>query len=180
MPWLVAGDFNEIRAMVEKEGRLFRNPRQMVAFREVLSDCSLQDLGFQGAEFTWNNNCEYTAFVHERLDRGVANSDWMVWFPRVVVCHNSFASSDHMGILIDLMPMPPMNQRKQRKLFHFDHTCLREEGCEPVINAAWNKKQFGTPLYQLTQKIKQCRIDLLLWSQSHTRVTTKIIQEKKA
>jgi hypothetical protein len=36
----------------------------------------------------------------------------------------------------------------------------------------------GTAMYRVTQKIKQCRINLLQWSQSHVRVTPKLIDSK--
>ena len=45
--WLVVGDFNEIVSLNEKSGREGRSLGQMVAFREALSDCSLQDLGIK-------------------------------------------------------------------------------------------------------------------------------------
>ena len=55
LPWLVLGDFNEITALNEQWGRIDRNLAQMTAFCEALSDCSLQDLGYHGAAFTWPN-----------------------------------------------------------------------------------------------------------------------------
>jgi hypothetical protein len=47
----VLGDFNEIISLEEKWGGGDRNFNQMNAFREVLLDCSLQDLGYIGADF---------------------------------------------------------------------------------------------------------------------------------
>ena len=55
LPWLVLGDFNEITSLEEKWGQEDQNLAQMAAFREALSDCSLQDLGYRGPEFTWSN-----------------------------------------------------------------------------------------------------------------------------
>ena len=46
------GDFNEITQLEEKSGREDRNANQIQGFQEVLLDCSLQDLGFVGGEFT--------------------------------------------------------------------------------------------------------------------------------
>jgi hypothetical protein len=50
----------------------------MKAFRDVLQDCSLSDLGFQGSLFTWTNGREGDDFIKERLDRAVANHEWCV------------------------------------------------------------------------------------------------------
>ena len=49
------GDFNEITALNEQWGRIDHNLAQIAAFCEALSDCSLQDLGYHGAAFTWSN-----------------------------------------------------------------------------------------------------------------------------
>ena len=56
LPWLCAGDFNEIMYGHEKKGGPPRNRKQMENFRMALADCGLRDLGFRGDKFTWRNN----------------------------------------------------------------------------------------------------------------------------
>ena len=55
IPWLCAGDFNEIVRSHEKlKGRL-RPSGQMQEFRDVSDECGFQDLGFEGGKFTLCN-----------------------------------------------------------------------------------------------------------------------------
>ena len=56
LPWYCLGDFNEVVKLEEMCGRLNRPEKQMQAFRNVLDDCGLVDLGFHGFPFTWCNN----------------------------------------------------------------------------------------------------------------------------
>ncbi|XP_073357687.1 uncharacterized protein [Aegilops tauschii subsp. strangulata] len=72
LPWLVIGDFNEILYSDEKEGGAPRNQSCLQAFQDALTDCSLEDLGFNGDKFTW-----FRGGLRERLDRAVSNEDWM-------------------------------------------------------------------------------------------------------
>ncbi|KAL1101097.1 hypothetical protein V6Z11_D05G275300 [Gossypium hirsutum] len=51
-PWLICGDFNEILYGFEKNGGLPREERRMEDFRQVLEECSLNDLGYSGKWFT--------------------------------------------------------------------------------------------------------------------------------
>ncbi|MBA0754491.1 hypothetical protein Gogos_021309, partial [Gossypium gossypioides] len=52
-PWLVSGDFNEIMYSYEKCGGVPREESRMEAFREVLEEYLLEDLGYSGVWFTW-------------------------------------------------------------------------------------------------------------------------------
>ncbi|MBA0767005.1 hypothetical protein Gotri_015986 [Gossypium trilobum] len=53
LSWLVCGDFNEIIYSYEnKEGALC-NEKRIEEFQQMLSDCQLEDLGFEGPWFTW-------------------------------------------------------------------------------------------------------------------------------
>ncbi|KAK3211236.1 hypothetical protein Dsin_015942 [Dipteronia sinensis] len=52
LPWICIGDFNEILWDFEKLGGIRKNWRQICDFREVLEDCSLEDMGFIGPKFT--------------------------------------------------------------------------------------------------------------------------------
>jgi hypothetical protein len=58
LPWLCAGDFNEILHQDEQRGADPRNESQMANFRDCLTDCRLADLGFSGYPFTWHNKRE--------------------------------------------------------------------------------------------------------------------------
>lgn len=55
LPWVVFGDFNEITHADEKCGWAERSDKQMIAFRDSLNFCDLQDLGFSGLNYTWCN-----------------------------------------------------------------------------------------------------------------------------
>jgi hypothetical protein len=70
LPWLCAGDFNEILFQYEQLGGNPRNQAQMDAFRECLEDCNLTDLGYKGYDYTWNNKGEEGENIQVRLDRG--------------------------------------------------------------------------------------------------------------
>ena len=105
-PWVVLGDFNEIEELDEKYGRADRGLSQMVGFREVLSDCALSNLGFIGPEYTWSNNREDAGLVRVCLDRGVAMQEWKGLFSQAIICHLTIVHSDHMGLLLDLVPGP--------------------------------------------------------------------------
>ena len=93
----------------------------MAAFHEVLANCSLQDLGFHGAAFTWSNMRLSGDLVRVRLDRSVANAEWISLFPNARVQHIVVAASDHMGLLIHMDPAQAPNIFKKKIRFRFEH-----------------------------------------------------------
>jgi hypothetical protein len=103
-PWTVSleqrpdlkGDFNEILFGYEKEGDNIRPQRCMQAFRDVLEECGLQDLGYCGDIFTWRRGK-----IRERLDRAVSNKKWVDLLPLFGVVNEDFGKSDHRPITVD-------------------------------------------------------------------------------
>lgn len=74
LPSLTTSDFNEIMLQHEKLGGFPLQQLQMVVFWEALSDAGLEDLFLQVQSTTWSKYVIDGAFVQERLDRAVANS----------------------------------------------------------------------------------------------------------
>nr|POE95051.1 hypothetical protein CFP56_15118 [Quercus suber] len=80
LPWLCAGDFNEILWSHEKLGLGPRKEGVMRDFRDTLDECGLMDLGFVGDKFTWRGK-RAAGLVLERLDRAVADNRWFALNP---------------------------------------------------------------------------------------------------
>ncbi|GMI85864.1 hypothetical protein HRI_002255700 [Hibiscus trionum] len=123
-PWLVIGDFNEILFASEKRGGLLRSERQMTSFRNVLEDCSLSDIGYRGRWFTWQKGVNSAGHVRERLDRGVANSEWWESYPNFSLTHLAHTFSDHCPLLLDTNPQ---GEQQRFHTFHFEAAWLMEE-----------------------------------------------------
>ncbi|KAJ4837579.1 hypothetical protein Tsubulata_037875 [Turnera subulata] len=75
-PWCVAGDFNAILSANEIRGSTTPLRRGCRRFQNCVDACSLEDLGFQGPQFTWHRG-----LVWECLDRALANQPWLQAFP---------------------------------------------------------------------------------------------------
>jgi hypothetical protein len=125
LPWLVLGDFNEILFSSEKEGGNPRPQGYMDAFRDALMDCGLEDLGFSGDAFTWKRGR-----IRERLDRAVANGEWMVMNPNVSVQHLDYIKSDHRPILVNTEAHVHHGTSKQRR---FEARWLQEKGFQEKV-----------------------------------------------
>jgi hypothetical protein len=54
LPWLLMGDFNEILFSDEKEGGNPRPQHYMQAFRDTLTECGLEDIGYSGIDTPGN------------------------------------------------------------------------------------------------------------------------------
>ena len=101
-PWIVIRDFKAFLHALEKKSRRPPQTSQVDAFKEALESCQLQDLGFKGYSFTWNNKRLGEANTKIRLDKGVANEAWLRKFPLNRVTHLSAHASDHLPLLLQV------------------------------------------------------------------------------
>jgi hypothetical protein len=98
LPWLCAGDFNEVLSDQEQFGGNDREEWMMEGFREVVQYCGFTDLGFSGAPFTWDNRRDGVHNIKVRLDRALADEKWLDLFGDSVVSHVQTTVSDHCAI----------------------------------------------------------------------------------
>ncbi|XWS30114.1 hypothetical protein CRYUN_Cryun24cG0090300 [Craigia yunnanensis] len=80
LPWLCAGDYNELLHVDEKIGGNERPVWQIDQFRDVMDDCLLYGLPVNGPKLTWFRGNDENASL-ERLDRGLASAEWLDLFP---------------------------------------------------------------------------------------------------
>ncbi|XP_059077878.1 uncharacterized protein LOC131876479 [Cryptomeria japonica] len=66
---ILAGDFNAILDIDDKEGGLRKSTRVMEDFREFISNCQVVDVIPKNGKFTWTNRRLNFSKISERLDR---------------------------------------------------------------------------------------------------------------
>ena len=163
MPWLVAGDFNEIISNSEKKGGNNRSYAQMQRFREALDACSFMDLGYLGSPFTWQRHFRDGHSVWERLDRALANAGWVLMFGGSKIHHLQCTTSDHSPLWI--MPdgiEPP----RSTKPFRFEEIWLADKGCSDTVLTEWCREDMDIPGFDVTHKIDRCGKALTFWSRT--------------
>ena len=166
--WMCIGDFNAILNSTEKLSKRPPDHYQMDAFREALDNCQLEDLGFRGYQYTWNNKWPGDVNTKQRLGRAMATTEWRVKFPRSIVTHLSSHASDHLPILLQVIGSKKV-QQKERRRFQFEEAWLLHEDCEDVIKQAWESGGSGSSLLDLVkQKVAACASDLHAWGAPKT------------
>ena len=93
------------------------------------------DLGFSGPDFTWHGR-RRGELIWERLDRGVANYEWLEKFPTGRMRRIHCFTSDHRPILLALDPNGE-HQRWRWKPFRFEAMWLTDLGCRDIVTRAW-------------------------------------------
>ncbi|XP_028081678.1 uncharacterized protein LOC114283052 [Camellia sinensis] len=159
-PWLCVGDFNQVGSIFEKQGGRECQVSQLCKFQELISDCNLTDLGFQGNAFTWSNHQKSAGNVRERLDRALATIDWQDLFPQVQVFHEICFGSDHCPLIINYC-VPSARVPRQ---FKFESLWTTSPGCVAIIHSEWEREQVGSHMFQLVQRLKRSQRRFWAWS----------------
>lgn len=97
---MCARDFNETRKCLEKMGGSNRSQAQIQLLREAVDECGFIDLGFVGSQFTWQKHFTDGHLIWERLNKALANNEWMLRFANSRVHHLSVISSNHSHLWI--------------------------------------------------------------------------------
>ncbi|XP_038698501.1 uncharacterized protein LOC119996067 [Tripterygium wilfordii] len=100
-------------------------------------ECQLQDLGYKGNMFTWSNRRrDPNSFIKERLDRAVANHEWLQRWEHYLVHHVKMSSSDHSCIYVFWDPSQIPRRRRTTK-FKYDPGWGCTETCKELVRQHW-------------------------------------------
>lgn len=152
--WFLGGDINAIKESDEQKGDCFRQ------FQNFMEEMEMGEVKYMGGSRTWVNNCVNEDFDEEKqgkCHRFLASPAWMLKFSKAVVLHVEKQSSDHNLLFLDANPTTV----KTKKRFCFDSRILEKPGTVEAIAQAWNKPQNGSPMFQVSARIKECRVALL-------------------
>lgn len=73
-------------------------------------------------------------YISKRLDRYLANSQWIDWFFQAVVTHGSVVYFDHLPIWLELEGS--VIQRSRKKVFQFEAMWVGERCCEQILESS--------------------------------------------
>lgn len=81
--WLIGGNFNKLLKSSKKKGGRSLNISRSSDMWEMINHCQLIDLSFKGSRYTWINKRykKRHALIYERLDRFLANHEWVQQYP---------------------------------------------------------------------------------------------------
>ncbi|KAL0004760.1 hypothetical protein SO802_012321 [Lithocarpus litseifolius] len=176
LPWLCAGDFNELTRADEKLGGNRRSHAQMQLFRDAIDECGFIDLGYSGSKFTWRKHFANGQSIWERLDRALCTNDWLQQFGATKVFHLKSSTSDHIPIWIvpNGLDPPPLSRP-----FRFEEMWLSDKGCGRTVEAVWRDDFNCEAEVQVIRKIEKCGKDLTQWSRQHFGSVRRKLKEKK-
>ena len=136
-PWLLAGDFNETKSMMERKNCSMDLIRRCNFFGNWIEANALIDLGFNGPPFTWSRGLNPATKKYARLDRGLCNQEWRVLFEEARVLHLIQNQSDHCPILI--APYGFVSPKQSTKPFKFQAAWLTHENFHDFLEENWDR-----------------------------------------
>ncbi|KAI9125415.1 hypothetical protein K1719_004031 [Acacia pycnantha] len=167
-PWLLAGDFNEIKSPLEQKGGGRVNEARCRNFNGWIQDCNLIDLEANGPFFTWKGpKWKGLDRVHKRLDRCLCNVLWQERFVNVEVRVIPRVGSDHHPIVVKLYVD---YGRHRERPFRYEVAWQLHEGFDEVIRSNWKGlEDLNGELSDVRQELQRWNSDVfvLLQSSSH-------------
>ncbi|KAI9079330.1 hypothetical protein K1719_038731 [Acacia pycnantha] len=136
-PWLLAGDFNEIKSPLEQKGGGRVNESRCTRFNGWIQNYNLLDMEAKGPFFTWKGpKWEGLDRVYKRLDRCMCNVGWLERFENAEVRVIPRLGSDHHPLLISLNVE---NKRYGQRFFRYEAAWKMHETFDDVMKSSWEE-----------------------------------------
>lgn len=154
-PWLIMGDFNEIKSNEEKRGGPRRPESTFTDFRRMLATCDFHDINAIGDRFSWTGK-RHNHNIWCCLDRVMANSEWLAHYPSAQTEFLPFEGSDHRLLVTNISG----SIGKRNGCFRYDKRHFFREGFKERIVETWNATSRET---SLNTRIKNYRKSMANW-----------------
>lgn len=118
LPWLLAGDFNLVRWLVDRSSGTY-SFRLMDLFNSFISDVGIIDTQLHNRSFTWTNKRPCPSF--SKLDRIFTSVDWSAAYPIITLEALEVLVSDHTPLLLTCKRLHQRPKKLRMKLFWFNY-----------------------------------------------------------
>ncbi|WOL08081.1 hypothetical protein Cni_G16833 [Canna indica] len=140
IPWIVTADMNCVYNAGEKRGgNSFTENTSVTGFRSFMEKSGLIDGSFSGPCYTWSNKRRGNKKTMARLDKTLFNEIWMEWRIEIKVEHMRMLDSDHRPMLISCEKECIRRERKNNRMFMFEHFWLEYEGLKELVKEFWHR-----------------------------------------
>jgi hypothetical protein len=175
---MCAGDFNEVLVGEEQFGKNDREAWQMDAFQDVVADCGLNDLGFQGLPYTWDNKQEGGRNVKARLDRAFGDDRFLDVFGETMVKHVQLAKSDHCALLVSMRhSMADQQKGRRARPFRCEDMWFQHEGYKKFVNELWGVEAANADLGSVNVALMAMQGGLRQWEAEEFGKVRKQLRE---
>ena len=163
------GDFNDILSNEEKLGGPLRLETSFQAFKIMLENCDMGEIGSSGNDFTWGGT-RNNQWIQCKLDRGFGNPEWFALFPNVHQYFLKKLGSDHKSVLVKFTS----DKEDFRGQFCFEKRWAEDPKFFYMIKRSWNVDN-SAPTNTFIVIAANCRKAIkewmrLSWSNSQTRI----------
>lgn len=160
------GDFNDLLDNSEKVGGPPRWEGSFLAFRNFVSMNGMWDLQFSGNSLSWRGT-RYTHFIQSRLDRAMANIDWMELFPAARSEYLRFEGSDHRPLLTQF----DQHLKEKKGLFRYDRRLSEKPEIRSLVETSWNSSATDSVI----TKICNVGRSLVEWAKTQSATSKELI-----
>ncbi|XP_062114516.1 uncharacterized protein LOC133825616 [Humulus lupulus] len=98
-PWVILGDFNDILNADERVGNRVQGGSSST-FKDCIEECQLEYVKYSGCFFTWNNKQDKEGRIYSKIDRVMANQEWIIQYELTEVMFLSEGTFDHSPAIL--------------------------------------------------------------------------------
>ncbi|KAI9114076.1 hypothetical protein K1719_014726 [Acacia pycnantha] len=152
-PWLVAGDFNEIKSPRKQKGGRGANGTRCRVFNEWIQKCNFIDMDTKGPFFTWKGpKWDGMDIMFKRLDRCLCNVSWLEMYEDAEIRIIPRVGSDHHPMLVKLKKEPV---NAGTRTFRYEAAWQMHNEFKDFMLAVWKEeKGFNEMLESLQQTLR--------------------------
>jgi hypothetical protein len=179
-PWLCMGDYNETLYGSEHFSTSDRPEGQMRVFRECLEECGLNDLGWSGLPYTWDNRQPGDSNVKARLDRALGNTELLADFSVARVQHVSMVESDHCAVLVRMQRKNKNRSQPGRRCFRYENVWQSHADYDTTVQRLWQENNVEGGLEGISNTLRNMQKGLDGWgAQTFGNFKQKLSQLRK-
>ncbi|XP_019242136.1 PREDICTED: uncharacterized protein LOC109222212 [Nicotiana attenuata] len=124
---------------------------EVTDFKKFIADVGLAELKTIGRNYTWTNN-----HVHSRIDRILANAEWIQKWPNMEGTIMQPGFSDHCPIMVTVAEPTRMGKRP----FKFFNCLAAHHKFDDIVSQCWKKRIKENPMLKVWYKLKHLKKDL--------------------
>ncbi|KAJ9544003.1 hypothetical protein OSB04_023710 [Centaurea solstitialis] len=152
-PWTIMGDFNSMLFPHDGFGGTSRRNASMEEFFSCVEDIEVLDVNYSGIQYTWVQKPNGGDGIVRKLDRIMANLEFLDVFTHSSVVFKPQGLSDHaVGVLeINVVKTP------KKRGFKFDNFVVDHHDFLPVVLNEWRRPVFGSFMHKLLTHLKHLK-----------------------